>query len=51
MSVLLTWCEDIFLARQMQELVLEEELYKELISVFRSQERLIEVTDLYKKNQ
>lgn len=44
---LLMMCEDIFLARQGKELLLEEELYQELMLLFRSPERLLQLT---KKN-
>jgi piezo-type mechanosensitive ion channel component 1/2 len=38
---LLSYCEDIFLARQDGDLPLEEELYRELIELYRSPERII----------
>jgi hypothetical protein len=37
-------CEDIYTARQFLDLNLEEELYWELIELYRSPERIIEVT-------
>lgn len=36
-----TFCKDIFLARQDKDLELEESLYRELIELYRSPERLI----------
>jgi len=41
---LIEMCKDIFIARQSNELLLEEELYWELIQIFRSPETLIEKT-------
>jgi len=41
---MLKMCEDIFIARYHKDLKLEEELYRELIELFRSPERLIEKT-------
>lgn len=38
---LLSYCEDIFLARQDGDLKLEEELFRELIELYRSPERLL----------
>jgi hypothetical protein len=38
---LLSYCEDIFLARQDGDLKLEEDLFRELIELYRSPERLI----------
>jgi len=43
---LLRMCHDIFIARQYGDLMLEEELYQELIQIFRSPETLIEKTKL-----
>jgi len=43
---LIRMCHDIFLARQYGDLMLEEELYYELIEIFRSPETLIEKTKL-----
>eukprot|EP00026_Physarum_polycephalum_P000140 Phypoly_transcript_00140.p1 GENE.Phypoly_transcript_00140~~Phypoly_transcript_00140.p1 ORF type:complete len:2155 (+),score=404.49 Phypoly_transcript_00140:732-6467(+) len=43
---LLRMCHDIFLARQYGDLMLEEELYQELIQIFRSPETLIDKTKL-----
>ena len=37
-------CEDLLLARQYKDLVLEESIFCELIEIFRSTERLIEAT-------
>lgn len=41
---LLSMVEDTLLARQLKDLVLEERIFCELIELFRSPERLIEIT-------
>jgi len=38
---LIVMCEDVFMARKDRDLVLEEELYTELIQLYRSPERII----------
>jgi piezo-type mechanosensitive ion channel component 1/2 len=43
---LIEMCKDVFIARQFGDLMLEEELYWELIQIFRSPETLIEKTKL-----
>lgn len=47
---LMTMCEDIFIARQYNDLLLEENLYRELVSYFRTPERLVEITRKKKEN-
>jgi len=42
-------CEDVFTARKYGNLRLEEELYKELITLYRDPQRLIEVTRKHNK--
>ncbi len=37
-------CEDIFLARQYGDLLLEEQLFQQLISLFRTRDRLFSKT-------
>jgi hypothetical protein len=41
---LLRMSEDIFIARYYKDLLLEEELYRELIELFRSPDRLVDKT-------
>jgi len=41
---LMKMCEDIFIARQCGDLLLEEYLYRELIDLFRAPARLVEIT-------
>ena len=41
---LLHMCEDIFIARYYKDLMLEEQLYRELIELFRSPDRLVDKT-------
>eukprot|EP01117_Protostelium_nocturnum_P014952 TRINITY_DN5749_c0_g1_i4.p1 TRINITY_DN5749_c0_g1~~TRINITY_DN5749_c0_g1_i4.p1 ORF type:complete len:2411 (-),score=860.18 TRINITY_DN5749_c0_g1_i4:389-7621(-) len=41
---LMTMCEDIFIARQYNDLMLEEHLYKELIQLLRDPHRIIDIT-------
>jgi hypothetical protein len=43
---LLQMCEDIFLARQVGDVDLEYQLYRELVEVYRSPEQIIERTRL-----
>jgi len=38
---IISYCEDIYLARVSDDLKLEEELYRELIELYRSPERMI----------
>lgn len=45
-DALLELCEDIFLARKAGQLWLEELMYHELISIYRSPERLVAITKL-----
>lgn len=47
---LITMCEDIFIAREDKELVLERELYNELIELYRSPESLIAITRKVKQD-
>jgi len=41
---LMTMCEDIFIARQYNDLLLEEHLYNELIQLLRDPIRIIDIT-------
>ncbi len=41
---LLRMCEDIFIARYYKDLLLDEQLYRELIELFRSPDRLVDKT-------
>jgi len=41
---LLTLCEDLLLARQLKDLVLEEQIFCELIEIFRSTDKIIDAT-------
>ncbi len=43
-EVILSLCEDLFIARQFGNLLLEEELYWELIELYRDPQLILQVT-------
>jgi len=47
---LMTMCDDIFLARQSQDFLLEEQLFRQLMLLFRSPERLLKYTKKSRRN-
>jgi len=45
---LLHHCQDIYLARESRQFLLEEELYRELVEIYRSPERILMFTETNK---